>query len=158
MNPPFAFPTIDILSRRFLERFEPRQRGHIANLFLAPVGMGMTEPHRIVSAVRQGLLKQSVKCKRWGNLATVQRNEHIIQRIDAHFSEALDYARWAIQWDRLSYPEKQRVKAERWMAQQPATERQTKYLRSLGYDGEVESKLHASELIDRLLKEGRNFV
>ena len=145
------------MKRDFLNHFEPRQRGHIANIFLAPVRQGVIEPHRIVSAVRHELLQQAVKCKRWGNVETVQRNEHIVTMIDTHFDEAVDYARWAIWWESLSYPEKQRIKAERWMAQQPATEKQTKYLRALGYHGEIESKLQASELIDRLLK-GRTFV
>jgi len=136
------------------------------------VRRGETEPHRVVSAVRHDLLAtrqksrhgasisalSAVRWKRWGNHDGIARNERIVSPFDTYFDEAVDSARWAIQWDRLSDPEKQRVKAERWMAEQPPTEKQVKYLRSLGYDGEVESKLHASELIDRLLKEGRNFV
>jgi len=152
-----AVPTIDILSRCFLARFESRQRSHIANLFLDPVRRGETEPHRIVSAVRHDLLKQIVKCKRWGNLETVERNEQMVKLIDAHFSEALDLARYYLWWESLSAEEQRRIKAEKWMAQQPATDKQTKSLRSLGYHGEIKSKLQASEWIDRLLK-GRTFV
>jgi len=158
MTAPNAAPTIDTAKRRFLARFEPRQRGHIANIFLDPVRRGETEPHRVVSAVRHDLLAQAVRWKRWGNHDGIARNERIVSPFDTYFDEAVDSARWAIQWDRLSDPEKQRVKAERWMAEQPPTEKQVKYLRSLGYDGEVESKRKACELIDRLLKEGRNFV
>ena len=98
--------------RRFLAHFEVRQRGHIANLFLHPVRRGQDDPHRIVSAVRHDLLKQIVKCKRWGNLATVQRNEHIVSMIDAHFSEALDLASHYLWWESLSAEEHQRIKAE----------------------------------------------
>ena len=145
------------MKRDFLNHFEPRQRGHIANIFLAPVRQGVIEPHRIVSAVRQDLLAEIVRWKRWGKHKGIQRNEHLLSVIDTHFDSALDYAEWAIWWESLSVQEKQRVRAEKWMAQQPATEKQTKYLRALGYHGEIESKLQASELIDRLLK-GRTFV
>lgn len=158
MNTPSSVPTIDMPDRRFLNHFEPRQRGHIANLFLAPVSGGMTEPHRVVSAIRQDLLAQAVKCKRWGNPETARRNEQIVSLIDTHFDEALDYARYSLWWEGLSAEEQRRIKAERWMAQQPATEKQSKYLRSLGYHGEIESKLQASELIDKLLKGRRDFV
>jgi len=102
-------------------------------------------------------LKQSVKCRWRGNLEIARRNEHVVSLIDAYFDEALDLARYYLWWERLSAEEQRRIKAERWMAQQPATEKQTKYLRALGYHGEIESKLQASELRDRLLK-GRTFV
>jgi len=146
------------MTRDFLNHFEVRQRGHIANLFLDPVRRGQDEPHRIVSAVRHEALLKKLKYQRWGNVAGVQRMEHIVLMIDFHFSEALDYASWAVWWESLSAEERRRLKAERWMAEQPATEKQTNYLRSLGYAGEIESKLQASELIDRLLKEERSFV
>lgn len=154
MNTPKAMTTLDHPQpdRRFLNHFEIRQRATVANLFLYAVRRGITEPHRIVSAVRHDLLAQAI---RWGNHDGKERNEHILSVIDTHFDEALDYARWALWWESLSAQERHRIKAEKWMAQQPATEKQIAYLRSLGWTGEIESKLHASELIDRLLKEGR---
>jgi len=160
MTTPKAVPTLDHPQpdRRFLNHFEPRQRSHIANIFLDPVRRGVTEPHRVVSAVRHGLLAQIVKCKRWGNVETVQRNELVVSLIDTHFDEALDLASHYLWWESLSAEEQRRIKAERWMAQQPATEKQVKYLRALGWTGNIESKLYASELIDKLLKEGRVFV
>jgi len=157
VNPKSA-PTLDPSDRRFLAHFEPRQRGNIANLFLDPVRRGETEPHRIVSAVRYDLLKQVIRWKRWRNHDGIARNEQIVDLIDAHFDEAVDYARWAIWWESLSDPEKRRIRAERWMSTQLATDKQVKYLRALGYTGEIESKLQASEWIDKLLKEGRVFA
>lgn len=151
--------TSDMPDRRFQAHFEPRQRGHIANAFLSPVRNGETEPHRVVSAVRHDLLAQAVKWKRWGNYPEGRkRNEQIVSLIDAYFDEAVDLARYYLWWEGLSEPEKRHMKAERWMAQQLPTEKQVKYLRSLGYTGQIESKLQASELIDKLLKEGRTFV
>jgi hypothetical protein len=55
-------------------------------------------------------------------------------------------------------PERQRLKRERAegyrqqrRAEQPPTERQVSYSRSLGYHSEVMSRLHSSRLIDQLL-------
>ena len=146
------------MTRDFLNHFEPRQRGHIANLFLDPVRRGMTEPCHIVSAVRHDLLAEAIRRKRWGKLDAAQWREQIVTEIDVYFDEALDYARWAVWWESLSVQEKRRVKAEKWMSTQPPTEKQTKYLRALGYHGEIESKLHASELIDKLLKGNKDFA
>ena len=144
------------VNRDFLNHFEPRQRSHVANLFLFSVRRGETEPHRIVSHVRHDVLAQTVRWKRTHE--GFARNERIVTVIDTHFDEAVDFARWALWWESLHEQDKRRIKAERWMAQQPATEKQTKYLRWLGYDGEIQSKLQASELIDKLLKERRDFV
>jgi len=146
------------MKRDFLNHFEPRQRGHIANLFLHPVRRGMTEPCQIVSAVRHDLLAEAIRRKRWGKLDAAQWREQIVTEIDASPDEAVDYAKWAVWWESLSAQEKRRMKAEKWMAQQPATEKQTKYLRSLGYRGEIKSKLQASELIDKLLKGNKDFA
>jgi len=145
------------MNRDFLNHFDPRQRATVANLFLPPVRQGVIEPHRIVSAVRHDLLMQAVRWKRWGNLKGKKHNEQIVSMIDLHFDEALDLARYYLWWESLSAEEQRRIKAEKWMAQQQATDKQINYLRALGYAGEIESKLHASELIDKLLKE-RTFV
>lgn len=144
--------TIDTSDRRFLAHFEPLQRSAVANLLLYAVRRGMTEPCQIVSAVRHDLLAEAIRRKRWGKLDAAQWREQIVTEIDASPDEAFDYAKWAVWWESLSYAEKQRIKAEKWMAQQPATDKQTKYLRALGYHGEIEAKLDASERIDRLLK------
>lgn len=117
MNPLSSVPTLNMPDRRFLAHFEPRQRGHIANLFLVPVRDGVTEPHRVVSVVRHDLLAQAVRWKRWGNLTGTQRNERIISEIDAHFDEAVDLARYYLWWEGNSAEEQRRIKAERWMAQ-----------------------------------------
>ena len=142
------------MTRDFLNHFDPRKRATVANLFLYAVRRGITEPHRMVSAVRHDLLVGAI---RWGNHDGKERNEHIVTMIDASPDEAVDYAKWAVWWESLSVQEKRRMKAEKWMAQQQATEKQVKYLRALGYHGEIESKLQASEWIDKLLKE-RNFL
>jgi hypothetical protein len=147
-------PTIDTPDRRFLEHFEPRQRGHIANLCLCQVRRGLTDANRVVLAVLRQLLEQTARCRRWGNMSTVTRNQQIVDAIQAYPDEAVDYASWAVWWESLSTQEKHRIKASKWMAQQPATDKQTKSLRALGYHGEIESKLHASERMDQQLQKG----
>jgi len=146
------------MTRDFLNHFEVRQRGHIAHIFLEPVRAGLTDPRAIIEAVIEGLQEQSERCRWWGNDQTVERNDQIKKTIHAHPAEAVDFARWAIWWESLSDPEKRRIRAERWMSTQLATDKQVKYLRALDYTGDIESKLQASELIDKLLKEGRVFV
>ena len=67
------------------------------------------------------------------------------------------FAAWAIAWEALPPAEKERQKAAKsephrqtWMQQQPPTEKQRSYLLAFGYHGEITSKAHASELIDRI--------
>jgi len=148
----------DALERRFLNRFEPQRRSHVANSFLDPVRQGMTNATLIMSSVRNHLMSSAKKCERSGDYDRVHRNRSIIDAIDTHPDEAIDYARWALSWERLPAQEKRRHKAERWMAEQPPTGKQVAYLRALGYTGEVHSKQHASELIDKLKKQRKDFV
>lgn len=57
-------------------------------------------------------------------------------------------AKWAVFFDELQLEYK--------MEQQPPTFRQIEYLKALGYKGEIESKYHASVLIQKFKNEGRN--
>jgi len=60
--------------------------------------------------------------------------------------------------------ERQRIKAERsetaierWMAEQPPTEKQLRYLHNLGYRGPTPAnRLEASKLIDGFMKGGKH--
>ena len=152
-------------NRRFLERFEPRQRSYIANLFLHQVRRGVTDPQRVYSGVRFDVSRQANRARLYGRILTVDRNGAILNALDEYRDEAIDYAKWAIEWDNLPDDEKQSIKRERSevfirerMAEQPPTDKQIKYLRSLGWQGEIESKLFASQKIDELLKAGEGKI
>jgi hypothetical protein len=75
---------------------------------------------------------------------------------------ALAFAQAVIDFERLPYEARQRVKAERAapyleqaMRGKPVTERQVAFLRTLGYTGpQPEDRAAASTLIDRLKREG----
>lgn len=144
--------------RRFLERFETNRRGFISNIFLRVTRQGVTNPNVIVSTVRRNLVDQSKRATYWNpDSNTIQRNDAILDVLNTHHEEAVDFAKWAVEWESLSDSERQAIKAERGayykrqhMDSQPPTDKQVRYVRALGYDGTIESKLHASELIDKL--------
>lgn len=79
-----------------------------------------------------------------------------------HFpEEACDYAGYYLWWETLTKAEKDAIRAEvkpqyieEAMRHQPASEKQVSYLRSLGYNGQVLSKKHASDIIDAITKQG----
>ncbi len=71
--------------------------------------------------------------------------------------EAAAFAEWALEWESLPAEERAKRKRHRseehrqqWLDAQPPTEKQVRYCRMLGYQGAIESKRHASEIIDRL--------
>ena len=162
MKTPKAVPTATTIDfgddrRRLLERFEPRRRGHLMNLFLSPVRQGISNVEQIVDSVRAELQQQIARNRRYQNFSTVQRKQGYLTLLESHPEDAIDFARWAIWYESLPDEEKTARKAERgefyrrqWMDTQPATEKQVSYLRHLGWTGEVKSKLQASELIERL--------
>jgi len=70
-------------------------------------------------------------------------------------AEALEFAAEVIRRENLPEAERQKLKEERaaagrraWMETQPPSDAQLRYLKALGYEGEVRSKGHASGLID----------
>lgn len=137
--------------RRFLERFEPRQRCNVDSTFLSKVRDGITEPQAIVAGVCRELLGKMISARRYGNERIIERNREYLEIIDSYPDEVLDYALWAVEWEQLTDAEKQSIKRGRgehyrreYMSQQPASEKQINYLRHLGWTGEVKSKLHAA--------------
>jgi hypothetical protein len=71
--------------------------------------------------------------------------------------EVADFIDWCSEYEALPREARERLKAGRgeehrraYFARQPATEKQVAYCRALGWTGPVESKAHASEIIERL--------
>jgi hypothetical protein len=150
-------PNNDTGSRHFLEHFEPRQRSHVVNCFLEQIRMGKTQPERVISDIQKGIRDQNRRYLASGVLETVNRNNKFLDFLSAYKAEALSFVRWAIWWESLPREERSIFKAKRgeqyrrlYLESQPPTEKQISYLRSLGWTGEVKSKLHASELIEKL--------
>ena len=139
-------------SRILLDSFAERERSLVANIFCHAARAGAQTPAAVLAAVRSDV-EHRIRS------APYQRDQMVRLRNLLDTDDAQAFARWVLTWEALSFAEKDRIKQQRgaehrqrWMATQPPTERQVKYLRVLGYQGEVESKAQASELIDRLLR------
>lgn len=128
---------------RFLSHFPPERRGYAGNLLLFPVRRGCTDPHQVV-----GYALESAHHRPW--------NEACLRLLELQEEDPealLAGARWALWWEGLPLAERLRLRAHRaeaWRESAPPTERQVRYLRTLGYRGEVGSRAEASRLIDRL--------
>jgi hypothetical protein len=145
--------------RPFLDRVGPH-RSHATNLFLAQARAGVTMPQAIILRVTADLQARIAAARRYGQHDQEQRDQLILDAIYSHVDEARDMAAWAVEWETTPREQREQVKAQRgeqyrhaYMASQPATEKQIGYLRKLGYAGAVNSKAHASELIDGLLSQ-----
>lgn len=130
----------------YLAYFPPEQRSTAANSLLEAVRAGCSEPHQVV-----GYALEKAARRTWNEAAHTLR---LLAELDPE--ALLAGARWALWWESLPYAERQRLKAERsepvierWMAGQPPTEKQLRYLHNLGYRGPTPAnRLEASKLID----------
>lgn len=142
----------DILHDRlaYLTYFPTEQRSSAVNILLEAVRAGCSEPHQVV-----GYALEKAARRTWNEAA--RRTLRLLSELD--FEALLAGARWALWWESLPYAERQRLKAERsepvierWMAGQPPTEKQLRYLHNLGYRGPTPAnRLEASKLIDGFL-------
>ena len=144
--------TYDDPRRQLLAHYPEHQRSAIANLFLFAVRRGAGDPEAVLAAV---LAELRGRLGTWGREDQAVRAQ--LATLMQHRADALDFAGWTIDWESLPREERERQKGERgdrhrrqWTDNQPPTEKQVGYLRSLGYTGEVRSKTHASQLIGEL--------
>lgn len=129
---------------KFLEFFEPKLRSGVANNFLEVIRDGETDPGKVLSK----LLNNSWK-------------SHLHPIIRKYYTQAKRYTEYLLQWEKLSFAEKDQIKRARsqeyidlHMEKLPATVKQINYLRSLGYAGPVpENRRKAKEHIDKFLKQ-----
>ena len=143
--------------RAFLAFFPDHDKSHITNIFLHAIRAGATNVDTVYRDVEVDLRERLRE-------AALRRDKDTHAKIDTylyyfeHFPEsACDFAAWALDWERMTPAEKAREKAKKaaphihsHMQGQPPTERQIAYLRSLGWQGEITSKAHASDLITAL--------
>jgi hypothetical protein len=142
----------DILHARltFLSHFPHNQRATATNFLLQAIRAGCNEPNQVVGYALE------TACRRC-HLEAAQ-TLRLLSELD--FEALLAGARWALWWESLSPEEKQQLREgraeeaiERWMEQNPPTDRQLAYLNRLGYRGPTPAnRLEASRLIDELVK------
>lgn len=142
----------------FLSLIETRRRSVVTNAFLNQVRNGITDPWKIVAGVCNDLRE---KINRAWSDETRERDQRTYELITTHLIDAARFASWAAAYE--AQPAEVRAESRRtaqeehvsrWLSNQPPSEKQLSYIRSLGYKGEVSSKLHASEIINSL-KGGR---
>lgn len=139
---------------KFLEQFPRRLMGCIADEFCKAVRDGYKTPEAVITAI-------ALKRERVGYQS--QPLEALMAEGVLTSEGAVEFAEFIIEREALPWEEKQRLKeasrlekggeyAKLHMATQPPTDKQLSYLRFLGCSEIPESKLEASELIDRYLK------
>lgn len=134
----------------FLSHFPHNQRATATNFLLQAIRAGCNEPNQVVGYALE------TACRRC-HLEAAQ-TLRLLSELD--FEALLAGARWALWWESLSPEEKRRFREgraeeaiERWMEQNPPTDRQLAYLNRLGYRGPTPAnRLEASRLIDELVK------
>jgi hypothetical protein len=144
--------------KKLLEHFEPSRRSFVANTYLESIRAGIHHPFQVLTDVKHKLHEVIARSQRWGHLSDVaERNQKVLDILIDFHDEAMEYAAYCLDWERLTPEQKSRIRGvqgEQYrrahMEQQPATDKQIAYIRGLGYLGEVTSKAHASELIERL--------
>lgn len=146
--------------RAFLDFFPPLGRSHVANLFLRPVRQGIHTPEAVYAAVFAELRESIERARTWGRDNI--RDQGILDQMRRSYDEAMDYARYAIEYEKLTPEQKQRIKDGRAdnaissrMDAEEATEKQCAYLHKMGYTGPIYSKKFASSLIDIYTRGGR---
>lgn len=132
-----------------------RDKGFLLNLFNLAVRDGETEPNQIIynvgRRVKRYLDDPQLSLERAAALDDFRKLLNTM--------EAFEYAHYVLGYEYKPYEQKQAIKIERaeqvkqkTFGQQPATDKQIRYLRVLGYQGKVETKQQASDLIGELLK------
>jgi len=165
------FPDI-AADRKLLDFFPQNEKSTIANLYLAQVRSGQaTTPeavHRLALEALRERWGRAIEYSRqpWGNRdAELARAERLAEQLGILTRQAaagVAYGAWALAREALSPAERERRKNSNGaqyvrssMDREPATEPQISHLRKLGYTGDIQTKGHASSLIDVYHRGGR---
>jgi len=157
-------------AERLLEAIDPKQRGPLANIFYQqyrhgapPYGYASDAPWTpevLRRAVMHEITERLRRAYRQDVQAEYEKYGEWAYRLGRDVPATLDFCAYVIWRERLPVEQRQRLKQERtteharaWMDEQPVTASQLSYLKSLGYDGPVDSRAHASSLID-VMKRG----
>ena len=145
--------------RAFLGHFLAPRRSATANWFHDAVRGGATTPATVLHQVQQTVQRRL----NWASPRTdVAHLQAVLTALQEDRAGALAYAASVITYEQLPHEARQRVKAERAtpylqeaMRGKAVTDKQSAYLRALGYTGpQPEDRAAASALIDRLTREG----
>ena len=139
----------------FLNHFLPNHRSTVMNQFLEPIRReGITTADAIVAYVSLDAFERSHS--RYSRDETLATQRTLIEEIERDGTGAINLAEYCLWWESLSSEEKHKIRAPKnaeyarqYMQGQPPTEKQIKFLRSLGCTEQPRDKAHASELIEK---------
>lgn len=143
----------DAEGKAFLSQFPKLKRSLIMNMFLAAIreGKATTATDVLLWVMRDANRRLGSQYASEGDRGI---QKLLIVEIDS--TEALLLAKYCLWWESLSVGERDRIKRQRgseyakdWMATQSPTEKQLKYLDSLGCSEKPTTRLRASELIEQ---------
>jgi hypothetical protein len=149
---------MDEVERPFLRHFDSNERGWINNLFLDAVRKGgATNVPDALNWVSR-TVHQKIDDSRFDtDQARVGKWRQVKFILAHHLDEADQLAGEAIAYLKLPAAERQAHKEaqaqagrQRYMATQEPTGPQLSYLKTLGYEGPITDRAHASELIDKM--------
>lgn len=130
-------------------------------LVLRVIRQGPTTEDQAYTDVEVTLRERLRGAARFRNKEEHSKLDHIIYLFEHFPDEAYGYVAYYVAWERLTPDQKATIKSARaqegignHQRQQPASEKQIAYLRSLGYSGPVASKKHASDIIEAITKRG----
>lgn len=145
-------------ARAFLDLSPANRPSGVANIVLKPIRQrGITEPRAVLVAVVTDMVDRQNWARRRGYPDDM--SAEIVEAIAAHRDKALDYAGYCVRYEALPKQDRERLKSSRsaeairaHMDREEPTEKQVAYVRRQGYDGPIDSKAHASALIDIYLR------
>ena len=150
-------------SREILDHLPQKERSLFTNIALDQVRGGIAATGAIVAGMAAEYRRRAAAAVRYGNPFALEAARRGVAVIHDHPDAVLAFAAWAILWDELPPEERVKRKATQakahvvaWTRSQPPTVKQITYVRALGWTGEIESRAHASLLIDALKTPGRS--
>src|SRR5713226_2072800 len=137
--------------RAWLEHFPAARRSGVSNQFHCAVRGGATTPATVLHKVQQTVQRRLQWVTPYTDVAHLQT---VLTALQEARAGALAYAQSVLDYEHLPYEARQRVKAERAslylqeaMRGKPVTDKQSAYLRTLGYTGpQPEDRAAASAL------------
>lgn len=148
--------------RAFLAHFPQEQRSQVTNIYLSAVRQGARTAGDVLTRVTIDLHSRLRQAAQYRDKETHAKIDNIIYFFEHYDEDAEAFARWALAWERLSPTDKAKHKAgtareaiRAHMDREDPTEKQIAYLRMMGYTGPIDSKAHASALIDIYMRGGR---